>query len=184
MDVQVDISESGEYVSVSPIDSLIFWSQRHHPHPKGSYATTLWKVDPRRIAEFYIKQLSKFYEALKHGAYEKRTCKEPRIVIVNEHGCKGFPLYIDGTKPNLEERAKSLLTSLNIINFNLLMFITDYANFGLSSSNQWFPENGKISVSAHQDISKPLSELISATASIYVPPNKIERPLKDIYTFN
>lgn len=77
---------------------------------------------------------------------------------------------------------------------NFIKFCTQFGDFGMQveginplthqSESNWTPENGLLGVTTHQEVSQPLSRLISDTAKLKVKPDEIQPYIKMIYTFS
>jgi len=182
-------------------DSYTYCSENYSFTTNKGSAETSWEVNPKKTKRQIIQQLSVFYKRLEKYDFEKLTDneKELGITVIGEKEVS-LPLYgSENGELNLEGRLSLLGLHLLSKNHGSLRINTPYADiiFGNNSVMSLPTENQRIEVLSHNDISEPLSYLISSTLGYSVDQNhlsssleypitqhQIESNLKTVHRFN
>ena len=178
---EIDTELTMQYgMSLNCIDKFVFHADKY---PKAEYSAVYWSLNPEAEAGHFLNELSRFYDALKSGTYEKAGKEKSfqDIHFFNHHDETVLPLSeYDDDLTRLFDTKEFRKGFMN------LRIATPYGDFGLESNNKnlWRPKNGRMGVSSHQDISKPLAELISKTTKYSVKPEIIQPELADVFRYH
>ena len=185
-------------------ENRVFVSKKNNPnfkgdeitirwsHPDGNLRTLLtgdkypdytplgWKADPKKTKQEHFEAISKFYQSLRRGDFDRATGRLPPGVLLVGN-CGQTSLHLD----YLEDDPERIINDPHFEEFLLLRIDTPYAAITMEDyTGLWEPETGRIGVITHQDLSDPVSQLFTQTARYH--PAKTEemaKALKRVYQF-
>jgi hypothetical protein len=149
-------------------------------YQKSGYSTVNWIARLDKSKEEHYKSLLTFYDNLRNGSFQEikdRGLERGIEFINNRNPNRKFPLSELESVPKYYERFKD---------FKLLRIDTDYAALTMEdglNNHPWQPGTGRITVTAAQDISVPLSDLIRQTGRKDLDHSELMLAFAPIYKF-
>ena len=185
IDTELNTEEYVVFLKDSDKKKEIFTCNLYFKRKRSSLIETIWSVDKNKTKSDYISYIWKFYTDLKEGGFEQLIGTDFDLHLQYNNEKKVYLLSdMPGKGCQLEDLLFSPKYDLSNQNFNMLRVDTSYAYFGLNTLPiyTWMPENGRFFIRSNQDISEPVSRLISSTVEDAIPSLELQPILSKIYS--
>ena len=155
----------------------IFFSDKYK-----DFTSTYWYANPKVDKKEHFEKIMEFYKELRDSGFKPFHGKtfQPGVYFRIPYN----PNPIDSLDGILED--PRLITENHMFaKFTILRIATLYGDFTMEKleDGPWDTTNGRIAVVSNQDISKPLSKLVSELNRYEVAPESLEPLLRRVYTF-